>query len=272
MRPDRESPIVLAAVDDDPVAGAVLHVATALAQTLAATIEVVHVGDTLPSGLRATVERSGHDLRLLDGDSVEALTSELQRADVRLAVIGCRGRPAGPRPAGHVSLAVLERAITPVVVVPPDTPAAHRDLTVVLLPLDGSDETAAAVDPTMRLLTGAGLKVIVAHVFDAATVPAFQDDPYHAMQAWGHEFLARHADTDLELVLRSGPPGTRLLDVMEAEDVDLVVLGWSQRLAADRARTIRELLSRSPVPLLLVPVEGIDPPMSRTGVAGSDAR
>jgi nucleotide-binding universal stress UspA family protein len=254
MSADAHHRTVLAAIDTHPIAAAILRVASALGEALDAPVRALHVESVGVSTVRATADRAGVELRVTSGTPVEALSRALQDADVALAVLGCRDQPAGPQPAGHVALAVIEEAAKPIVVVPPGSrPGVTGRIAKVLLPLDGSLESTAAVEPTVAVLAGSGLQVTVMHVFDPEHVPAFVDQPHHALQAWGHEFLARHANTDLDLVLRSGPPGTRVLALADDEEMDLIVLGWSQNLSPGRARMIRQLLCESHVPLLLVP-------------------
>jgi len=142
--------------------------------------------------------------------------------------------------------------------VPPGTSAGiGAPLRTVLLPLDGAAETEAAVTPTVRLLADADLEVVVVHVLTDQQVPAFLDQAHHALDAWGHEFLARHAVTEPapRIVLRAGTPGRNVLEVAGTEAADLIVLGWSQDLSPGRAEVVRLLLADADVPVLLVPVE-----------------
>ncbi|HSP20123.1 MAG TPA: universal stress protein, partial [Myxococcaceae bacterium] len=128
-------------------------------------------------------------------------------------------------------------------------------MTRVLLPLDGSWEAAAAVAPTAALLAHAGLELVVLHVFHAATVPPFWDQAAHFRSSWEPEFLARYSpNPGVRLHLRSGVPGEQLVSVAAEERVHLIALGWSQRLDADRAATVRWVLRDARVPVLLMPV------------------
>jgi nucleotide-binding universal stress UspA family protein len=179
----------------------------------------------------------------------------LDHADVALAVVGVRGHPAGRRPAGSTALAVATSAAKPVVVVPPeprDPPPAglHR----VLVPLDGTADTARAVEQTMGWFAGSGVEIVSLHVFDATTVPRFWDRPEHDHAAWTREFLARNAPVaGARLEVRSGWPADRVLEVASAERADMIALGWGRRLAPDRAAVVREVLTRTPVPVILLP-------------------
>ena len=51
----------------------------------------------------------------------------------------------------------------------------------------------------------------------------------------------------------SGAPGVCVVDVAEAETVDLIALSWSQDLGNGKAQTVQQVLTTSPVPVLLLP-------------------
>ena len=108
---------------------------------------------------------------------------------------------------------------------------------------------------TVDLLAGAGIEIVALHVYTAATIPKFQDHAVHAERAWEAEFLSRYcAQPGVRLHMRSGVTAEQVLDVAAAEDVDLVVLGWSQRLDEGRARTVRRTVRDANVPVMLVPL------------------
>ena len=150
---------------------------------------------------------------------------------------------------------MANHASKPVVVVPPeprDPPPAglHR----VLVPLDGTPDAARAVEQAMRWFAGSGVAIVSLHVFDAATVPRFWDRPEHDHAAWSREFLAPNAPAaGRHLEVRSGWPSDRILEVAGTERADMIALGWRRRLAPDRAAVVRDVLARTPVPVILVP-------------------
>ena len=164
--------------------------------------------------------------------------------------------------AAHPSLRaacwrVVQRARKPVVLAPPGAKVRRPAISRVLLPLDGTPESAVAVADTMGLLARVGVDLVVLHVFDAATVPRFWDQAAHAHQAWTEEFLARNAATaGARLELRSGSPGEHVVDVAGAEQADLIALGWSQHLDAGRSRTVRRSVLHAGAPVLLLPIGG----------------
>jgi nucleotide-binding universal stress UspA family protein len=246
---------ILAAVDASAAAQPVLDTATALGRTLRMPVVAIHVRQGGTEAERLLTERADIELRLATGTPAEAIVGALAGADVALAVVGARGHPAGRRPAGSTALAVATHAAKPVVVVPPepqDPPPAglHR----VLVPLDGTVDTARAVEQTMDWFAGSGVEIVSLHVFDATTVPRFWDRPEHDQTAWTREFLARNAPAaGNRLQVRSGWPSDRVLEVARTEGADMIALGWGRRLAPDRAAVVREVLTRTPVPVILLP-------------------
>lgn len=253
----RDDSRIVVGLDSGETARAVLAVAQRFGTAIGAELAAVHVGRDLPRRLADLAATAGIHVAVEPGNPIDVLTRRLATPGVVAAVVGSRAA-GGPCPAGHVSLGLVRHATVPVVVVPPGTRVGEEPLRDVLLPLDGTRETEAAAAPSVETLAGSGLRITVAHVFDAERVPRFLDQSHHGLDAWGQEFLARHAPPDLDLVLRAGRPGDQLLDVIAGTAPDLVVLGWSRDLSPGRARTIRQLLTDSSVPLLLVPTNDTD--------------
>lgn len=249
---------LIAAIDDSPVAQPVLDTAIALARLLDLEIDTVHVtnrGGTSASGLAGA---AGLTIRQLTGNPVDALVDALDDPDVAIGIVGARGHTGGPHPAGHATLALLQRTGTPLVVVPPELcrPASRR-MDRILVPLDGSVDTTTAVQSFVANLSSAGVEVITLHVFTRDTVPRFIDQTQHGLKAWTEEFSARHdMGTCPKLVTRSGSPGQSVINLAVSEDVDMIVIGWSQHLLPGRAQVVAEVLAQSCVPVLLVPVSG----------------
>jgi nucleotide-binding universal stress UspA family protein len=150
---------------------------------------------------------------------------------------------------------VVRDATKPVVVVPEMAELSRPMISRVLVPLDGTPEAAGAVARTVALFAGAGVDVVVLHVFDASTVPRFWDQAAHARRAWEEEFMTRFcAQPGARLELRSGTAGQQVVDVAATEGVDLITLGWSQRLDPGRAQTVRRTVLEAAVPVMLVPL------------------
>jgi nucleotide-binding universal stress UspA family protein len=247
---------ILAAIEPSAAAGPVLDVATVLAARLGLTPLAIHVregGD--PGPVRQLAERAGVELLLVDGSPAEAILAAVDAEDAELIVVGARRLHAGPRPAGATALAVAAGAARPVVVVPPtaDQPPAV-DPKLLVLPLEDAEQLSAAGTRALLRLGESGIRLLVVHVFDHSSAPRFLDRPGYDVEAWAEEFLARRdAAVTLDLELRAGPPAEAILDVAAEQGADLVALSWSQDLAEDRAPVVREILARSPVPVVLLP-------------------
>jgi nucleotide-binding universal stress UspA family protein len=172
-----------------------------------------------------------------------------------MVAVGARRHRAGRQP-GHVALAVMTQVRKPVLVVPPDVrlPRSER-FQRVLTPLEGTSDSTDSVAAELQALASAGADITVLHVFHSGTVPRFWDQPRHAHQSWGTEFLAQWCDQPgANVRLRRGDVAGAILDVAANDAVDLIALGWSRNMSGDRAKIVREIVSRSTLPVLLAPV------------------
>lgn len=150
---------------------------------------------------------------------------------------------------------VARAATKPIALVPRRATPERTVIGRVLLPLDGTPESAAAVAPTMELFASTGADLVVLHVFERSNVPKFWDQATHAQRAWESEFLSRHCPHGgVRMELRTGLPGQNILDVAVDERVDLITLGWSQQVDPGRARTVRRIVADADVPVLLLPI------------------
>jgi nucleotide-binding universal stress UspA family protein len=250
---------VLAAIDAQPSAREVLGTAIAIAPLFQATPAAVHVRENGAATVRSLASTAGVELHELHGTPIDQIVAATKHTDVAALVLGARGVSEGPRPAGHTALEVITRVAKPVVVVPPDTRPPER-LARILVPLEGSAESSRALADTIALAHARQLEILVLHVHSAATVPAFADHEPHATSAWDEEFLRRHLTSPHErvrLLRRVGAPAEDIGAVAEETSCQLVVLAWSQRLGAGRARVVSQTLERSSVPVLLLPTRRV---------------
>ncbi|HEY5153963.1 MAG TPA: universal stress protein [Acidimicrobiales bacterium] len=246
---------IVAAVDNSTAAQPVLATSRWLSGVLHAAVEALHVSEDGAESVRAVTEAAGIPLTVLDGDPTTVIATQFVAEDVLLGVIGARGGPGGRRPAGHIALAVAQATTKPIVVVPPEGDWPDRSTACrVLAALDDTPASVAAVDHLLDLFGGGDVEVLPLHVFESTNVPRFWDQAHHAAESWGREFVARHLhEPGTRFELRGGAPGICVVDVAEAESVDLVMLSWSQDLSAGRAATVQQVLTTSPVPVLLLP-------------------
>ena len=244
---------VIAAIDNSAAARPVLAMGRAVALALAATLEVVHVVEDSEETARASAEAAGAALRTLSGDPVEQLAEVIAEEDVVAIVVGARGGPGSPRPAGHLAMALAGRSDKPVVVVPPDAHPPDQ-LRKVLVAMEGTPGKARALQRTMELSTDAGLEIVVLHVDEE--IPSFTDQVQHETEAYAQEFFARHVlgAPQARLELRIGAPAAEVLGAIESLQAELVAVGWPHSADPDRGVVAREILDRSPVPVLIVAV------------------
>lgn len=247
---------VIAAIDNSAAARPVLGAAGALARLFEASVEALHVREDGDEVARAEAEAAGVPLRTEPDPPVDTIVEAGRAGDVAAMVLGVRGTPGGKRPAGHTALEVITSLGKPVAVVPPVASVASAPFRVVV-PLDATAGTAAAVRIAIEAACRADLEVVVAHVFDEAHLPMFDEQPQHETEAWVREFLTRYcpgAKDRARVEIRVGAPEREILSVIEDAGGDLVAVGWSQDLSPGRASVVRELLRWSEVPVLLLPV------------------
>jgi nucleotide-binding universal stress UspA family protein len=215
----------------------------------------VHVRENDGNTAAGAAVAAGVPLRTLEPPILDSLVGAAKQSDVRAVVVGTRSSPAGPTPAGHVALALIGTLHKPVIVVPPQAPIAYS-LERILVPLDATEQTAAALKETIELAGDAAAEIVVLHALQGASLPLFSDQPQHEPEAWRQEFLARYSAQPerVRLETRVGVPAELVPAVAKETEADLIALAWSQNMAPGRARVVRAVLERSDVPVLLVPL------------------
>jgi nucleotide-binding universal stress UspA family protein len=247
---------IVAAIDTTPAAATVLAAAAGLAPLLGAHVEALHVLEDDARVPRALSEGFDVPLRVVRGEVVRILMDLAGRPDDVVAVVtGVSERRHHLPFIGHVAEHVLTHAAIPVVAVPPGA-AVTSVVRRVLVPLNGTATTSAALREVLEMACRKHLDVTLLHVYDDTSVPMFSDQPVHEARAWTEEFLRRHCpDPDaVSLEVRIGTPATHVMDVAVESRADLLVLGWSQDFSSGRARVVRHALETSGIPVLLVPV------------------
>ena len=248
---------VIAAIDNSAAARPVLAAAEAVAHVLGADVEAVHVPEDGTLTARGAAEAAAVPLTLLDGgDVAPQVVAAAGSDDVAAIAIGTRRTPAGARPGGHVCLDVITAVQKPAIVVPPEAQANDK-LHSVLVPMMGHPTKAASVRGAITLVNASHIEVIVVHVYDEATIPAFSDQPQYETQAWAQEFLARYVPIPpdaVRLELRVGVPIEQIMRVRSETNADAIAMGWTQDISPGRGLLVRAVLERSPVPVILLPV------------------
>ncbi len=245
---------ILAALDSSPAARPVIETALGLGERLDATVAAVHVTDGPTNEAERAAAAEGVPLKRLSGRVVERLLDVLDAPDVVLGVLGARGFPSGRRPAGSTVVRVLEQTRRPIVVVPPEAfGVCPRPIRRLLVPLDGTERAAVDTAGVVDALSGPDSELVVVHVFDDRARPPILNHGTQEFEPWGREFLALHLpDRDARFEWRSGHAASHVAEMCDEQGADLVILSWSQVLE-EHADVIRAVLSRSRVPVLVVP-------------------
>lgn len=223
---------VLAAIDNGPCSSAVVTGANAIAALFGATVAVVHARDA------------------------EEIVSAAAGPGVTALALATVPRHDGPPREDVATLELVTRVTKPVLLIPPGCTMAAV-MTRILVPLEGTDASSSAITDTLALTRGQDIDVVVVHVHGPEAVPPFRDHPRHDIPAWQREFAARFVtvpDLRLEVLERVGVAAEHIVAAAHEVRADLIVLGWSRRLAPGRARVVRETLATSDVAVLLVPV------------------
>jgi nucleotide-binding universal stress UspA family protein len=245
---------IIAAVDNSVAAVPVITMATALAPLLGASVDAVEVTHNGPGQTAlASATRLHVPFRTMHGDELELLCEQCAAPDVVATVIGTRSRPGRHGPAGHLALGLAARLDVPVITVPPDC-MPPAELHHVLVATEGTLAKRRTLRRAIELASAVGLRFTVVHVDDEDSIPSFSDQVQHETELYTKEFLARNVPgaPDADIELRIGSPADQVLAVIGSVSPDLVAVGWPHTDDPGRGRVGREILERSPVPVLLV--------------------
>ncbi|HET7486965.1 MAG TPA: universal stress protein [Acidimicrobiales bacterium] len=244
--------VILAAIDNSTACEPVVATALALAPTVGASVEAVQIADEPGVTALATAEHHHIPFRVVAGDPDARIAEQVNDGEVAAVVVGTRGRPTGPRPAGHTALALADRVDKPVVMVPPDARTPEH-VERVLVAMDGSPGRAAALRQAIHLAGDAHVELIVVHVDSEDSIPSFSDQVAHETAAYAREFLYRYCgEVPARLETRVGVPAEEILAAARDMEPDLVAIGWPRSREPGHGHVVRQVLGASPVPVLLV--------------------
>jgi nucleotide-binding universal stress UspA family protein len=283
---------VLVPVDGSDESARALEQGVAFARAVDANLDVVTVVDVRDLDTAADVpskEAAGEDLvaetlAQVDTDGVP-VTTAVERGvpdetirtyatdhDVDLVVMGTHGRTGVRRfVLGSVTEKVLRLSDVPVLVVhvgDADHGVPYEDI---LVPTDGSEGAAAAIDPAAALATIFDATVHVVSVVDTstATIEAGAWDMVgDSLQVAAEDAvaeteaaLADRGVQSVETAVRPGSPYRVLREYVTANDLDLVVMGTHGRSGIERyllGSVTEKLVRTSPTPVLTVRFPGDD--------------
>jgi nucleotide-binding universal stress UspA family protein len=242
---------VIAAIDNSAAARPVLTAAVAFAQLLGAGTLAIHVSDDNGETAQGCAESLAIPFRWLRGEPLDQIVDQAKRLDVSAVAIGTR-RGLIEHTVGHLALAVASAIDNPVLVVPPEARLTERFHTV-LIAMEGTPRESRAIKAAVELAVNADLELVVVHVDDPSSIPAFSDQFAHETDACASEFLARYAPgaPRARLELRVGSPAEEIIATSNAIAAQLIVVGRPQSVLSSHGVT-RAVLERSRVPVLLV--------------------
>ncbi|ELZ17467.1 universal stress protein [Natrinema limicola] len=203
------------------------------------------------------------------GTPFECIDDYVDAADIDLIAMGTKGRTGLERVVlGSVTENVLRTVDIPVLVVPPaaETVSLTRETAAhILLPTDGSEGAAAAVDWGVHL----------ADVFDAMVHALYSADTSRLTMGSSPNTilseLERTGETALEAVrerakatgvsvtgtVANGPPARVILNYADEKAVDMIVIGTHGRSGLERhllGSVTENVVRNADVPVVCVPM------------------
>jgi nucleotide-binding universal stress UspA family protein len=257
---------LLVAVADANADREVVRAARALAAAARWEVRGVHVRE---AGVAEPASADLEDLEVaaVDGDPVAALSAFVGGTAVDAVAFGlsCSCAP-GPAAGGlgHVAEAMLDNQVAPVLLVRPGM-RAITGLRRLIVPLEGSPSTSAAMRAADEALCARGREIVMLHVVTGDTpaetgslpAPRIMDQEHYEWSAWQDEFTMRFSQCPAggrhRVAVRVGDPARVIAEEATKGEVELIVLSWSGSFASGHGAVIRELLYTAPCPLLLVP-------------------
>lgn len=216
------------------------------------------------------VAGEGDDLvaAVVRGEPRDAILEYADEHDADLLAMGTHGRTGVSRyVAGSVTEGTVRLAGVPVLTASAtDRSRMAGDYDDVLIPTDGSEFAAEAVDHGIAIAEKAGARVHAVYVVDVgalATSPGYTppgqviehlesegERATNAVASW-----AREAGLEATTHVREGYPARELLDYADEQDVDLISMGTAGRTGLSRyllGSTTERVIRHADVPVLVV--------------------
>jgi len=198
---------------------------------------------------------------VIEGDPRSVITELAEREDADLVVLGRSGHGGTPGffHLGSVVEMLAHDAQRPLAVIPAETPP---DIGRIMVGVDGSEESAAAVSWVAELapLVGADVLAVTVEEPIAEWTPAWSDHNWRRgairdLESWTKPIAESGVELEFAPV-ENLFPADGLLGVATGRDVDLVVIGTRGAGGFAGLRfggVAMKVLHRATVPLVLVP-------------------
>jgi nucleotide-binding universal stress UspA family protein len=274
-----EEKIVLVALDGSSQAARAIPLARTVAAQLHARLTAIHVAPgPPPADARGALglDTPGLEevpIRVLSGRPADEIARALDRPEVELLVLTTLAGGDPDRELGSVAREVAVNSTRPLLTLRPDIghhPARTAPpLSRLLVPIDGTIETACALRPVTTLAKRFGASVDVLYVVAGGAVerapgalaaPRYVDQPQHEWRSWESEVRERlivecagfSPSAAIAVHVRQGDPGGEIVRFAREGHFDAIVLVRRSRMEAERAPTLRHVIRESPCPLLVV--------------------
>jgi nucleotide-binding universal stress UspA family protein len=278
------APKVLVAWDGSPAAATALPVAQLVADQLGADVEALYVArDALEREEKGMARASeakklGFALRLEIGDAASEIVRITEEPRVLLVVLTTHGRELEHlHRLGSVAEKVVSRTTRPVLIVKPESLATANPGRIkrLLVPIDGTPKTAAALHPVTELAAALGASIDLLYVAErehkapaergSMTAPRYVDQPQHEWPEWASEVIHRLAwrcagcpeEVPVRIFLVQDGVGDEIARFATENQVSAVVLVRRSRFQPGRAKVIRSVLSQTSCFIIIVGGEEI---------------
>lgn len=204
------------------------------------------------------------------GDVAERIAARTQTESVAFLVLPVESEGPDPCGLGVVAARALQRAGSSVIIVRPGR--APRRIARILVPLDGTPRTAAAIAPAGELarFAEASLDIVMVGQIEpptseavepgAMSTPQYVDQPQHEWAAFSREFIERFLgaigrcppNVPTRFFLRVGDPASEILRAASDLASDLIVLVWHGGCDGEHGRVFRRVLRETDLPVLVL--------------------
>jgi len=280
--------LILVPLDGSAEAKVALVAARKVAHIASASITIVYVSDEALSGEelleRVDLRREdtiGMVLEQVPGDPATAITHVAAQRHAMLIVMTISGKTTAQGwTISPILDTVLQTAPCPVLLLRPELAGRMEGVekpSRLLLPLDGTPSSAAAIGPALDLANSTQAEVDILYVAGreplpqepgSFTAPFYVDQSQYEWPSWAQEFTSRFgtalgqvkSTTRTRVFLRSGGTAEEILRFATENQTDLIVLEWRGTADVQHRAVVRAVLEKMPCPVLL-----LQPPEKRHG-------
>ncbi|HXH21172.1 MAG TPA: universal stress protein [Dehalococcoidia bacterium] len=277
---DRIGRRVIVAWDGSPAASTAVPVARRIAGQLGAEVEALYVAhdaaekEGWQAKLGAEAERLGVSVRLVTGEPSAEIVRATEREGVCLVALTMHGRDVGEKGhrLGRIAKKVIASTVRPVLLVKPEAAEGKEAGPVrrLLVPIDGTPKTAAALQPVTQLAHDLKASIDFLYVADprqkpplergSITAPRYVDQPQHEWPEWANEVMRRLSegcagcpeDVEVRIYLGRGDAGEEITHFAREKGSDAIVLVRRSRFQPGRAKVIRAVLERTTSHVIIV--------------------